>query len=100
MGKTSQQRAIDAYRRRLREQGVGRFEVMGRDQDRELIRSVARKLAEGGQQAERLREAVGHALGGAPARKGGIVRALLASPLSGSGLKLSRPREAGRKVDI
>ena len=100
MGKTSQRRAIDNYRSRLTERGMARFEVVGRDTDRELIRSVARTLAEGGPDADRLRAAVSTTISGERARKGGIVKALLASPLIGSELDLARPREEGRKVDI
>jgi len=39
-------------------------------------------------------------VGGEPPRKGGILKALLASPLIGSELDLTRPREEGRKVDL
>ena len=37
---------------------------------------------------------------GEPPRKGGILQALLASPLRGSDLDLVRPREDGRLVDL
>jgi hypothetical protein len=77
-----------------------RFEVIGRDTDRELVRSVARRLAEGGADADRLRSAVNQAILGEPPKKGGILKALLASPLIGSELDLTRPREEGRQVDI
>jgi hypothetical protein len=100
MTKTSQRRAIDNYRTRLTERGMNRFEVIGRDADRELVRSVARRLAEGGPEADRLRAAVNRAISSEPQKKGGILKALLASPLIGSELDLTRPREDGRKVDI
>jgi hypothetical protein len=100
MSKPSQQRAIDSYRSRLSERGLVRFEVIGRDTDRELVRAVARRLAEGGPDADRLRAAVNQAISGEPPRKGGILKALLASPLVGSELDLTRPHEEGRKVDI
>lgn len=100
MSKSPQRRAIDNYRNRLTERGMARFEVVGRDDDRELIRSVAKRLAEGGADADRLRAAVNQSLSGGPPKKGGIVKALLASPLIGSELDLSRPREEGRKVDL
>jgi hypothetical protein len=79
---------------------MARFEVIGRDTDRELVRSIARRLAEGGPDADRLRAAVSRTISGEPPRKGGILKALLASPLVGSELGLTRPREEGRKVDI
>ena len=100
MSKSPQRRAIDNYRNRLTERGMARFEVVGRDDDRELIRSVAKRLAEGGADADRLRAAVNQSLSGGPPKKGGILKALLASPLIGSELDLSRPREEGRKVDL
>ncbi|TWT06130.1 hypothetical protein [Reyranella sp. CPCC 100927] len=100
MRKSSQHRAIDKYRSRLVARGMARFEVVGRDTDRELIRAVARRLAEGGRDADRLRAAVRQTIAGEPPKKGGIVKALLASPLVGAELDLSRPREEGRKVDI
>jgi hypothetical protein len=100
MSKSPQRRAIDNYRSRLTERGMARFEVVARDDDRELIRSVAKRLAQGGADADRLRAAVIQAMSGAPPQKGGILKALLASPLIGSELDLTRPRQEGRKVDI
>ena len=100
MGKPSQQRAIANFRHRLAEKGLVRFEVTGRDSDRELVRTVARRLAEGGPDSDRLRAAIRKNVSGEPPRKGGILKALLASPLIGSELDLTRPREEGRQVDI
>lgn len=100
MSKSPQRRALDSYRSRLTERGMARFEVIGLDGDRELIRSVAKRLAEGGAGAERLRAAVNQSISGDRPGKGGILKALLASPLVGSELDLTRPREEGRKVDI
>lgn len=100
MSTTSQRRAVDNYRTRLSERGMVRFEVLGREADRELLRTVARRLAEGGPDAERLRDAVSRSVSGEPSKKGGILRALLASPLVGSELDLSRSREEGREIDI
>ncbi len=100
MSKPSQQRAIANFRNRLAKKGLVRFEVTGRDSDRELVRTVARRLAEDGPDSDRLRAAVKGAVGGEPPKKGGILKALLASPLIGSELDLTRPREEGRKVDF
>ena len=100
MSKSSQQRAIANFRNRLAEKGLVRFEVTGRDSDRDLVRTVARRLAEGGPDPDRLRAVVNQNVGGEPPKKGGILKALLASPLIGSELDLTRPREEGRKVDI
>jgi hypothetical protein len=97
---SSQKRAIQNYRSRLSERGLARFEVLGRDADRDLIRSLARRLAEDGPDASRLRAAVSQTITGEPPKKGGILAALRRSPLVGADLDLSRPREEGRKVEI
>ena len=100
MSDTSQKHAIRNYRRRLRARGMVRFEVLGLDADRGLIRSLARRLAEEGPEAARLRAAVGRTIAGQPRKKGGILEALRRSPLVGADLDLKRPREAGRKVGL
>jgi hypothetical protein len=97
---SSQKRAIQNYRARLNERGLARFEVLGRDADRDLIRSLARRLAEDGPDASRLRAAVNQTIAGEPPKKGGILAALRRSPLVGADLDLTRPREEGRKVQI
>ncbi len=97
---SSQKRAIQHYRSRLSERGLARFEVLGRDADRDLIRSLARRLAEDNPDASRLRDAVSQAITGEPLKKGGILAALRRSPLVGADLELTRPREEGRKVRI
>ena len=43
---SSKKRAVKNYRFRLSERGLARFEVLGRDADRDLIRCVARRRAE------------------------------------------------------
>jgi len=97
---SSQKRAIQNYRSRLSERGLARFEVLGRDADRDLIRSLARRLAEDGPDASRLRAAVSQTMSGEPPKKGGILAALRRSPLVGADLDLTRPREEGRKIQI
>ena len=96
----SQKRAIQNYRARLGRRGLARFEVLGRDADRDLIRSLARQLADGGPEASRLRAAVNLSIAGEPPRKGGILAALRRSPLVGADLEIKRPREEGRKTEI
>lgn len=97
---SSQKRAIQSYRFRLSERGLSRFEVLGRDTDRDLIRSLARRLAEESPEASRLRTVVSQSISGEPPKKGGILAALRRSPLVGADLDLNRPREEGRKVEI
>jgi hypothetical protein len=97
---SSQNRAIQNYRSRLSKRGLVRFEVLGRDADRDLIRSLARRLADNGPEAIRLRAAVSQTMAGEPPRKGGILAALRRSPLVGADLDLARPHDEGRKVEI
>jgi hypothetical protein len=97
---SSQKRAIQNYRSRLSGRGLARFEVLGRDADRDLIRSLARRLAEDGPEALRLRAAVSQTIAGELPKKGGILAALRRSPMVGANLDLTRPREEGRKVGL
>lgn len=76
-----------------------RLEVMAREADHELVRLLAKRLAEGGPEMDRLRAEL-QPLPKPPSRKGGIVRALLSSPLVGFELDLRRDYEWGREVDL
>jgi hypothetical protein len=96
----SQRPAVQNYRSRLSEQGLARFEVLGRDADRDLIRSLARRLAEDSAGASALRTLVRDAISGEPPRKGCILDALRRSPLVGADLDFDRPWEEGRKVKL
>ena len=97
---SSQRRAIRSYRSRLSARGLARFEVLGRDADRELIRTLARRLADDGPEASRLRVAVRQSVADGPRKKGGILAALRRSPLVGADLDLTRSHQDGRKVEI
>ncbi len=97
---SSQKRAIQNYRSRLGERGLARFEVLGRETDRDLIRSLARRLAEDGPEASRLRAAVSQTIAGEPPRKGGILSALRRSPLVGADFDVTRPHDDGRLVEL
>jgi len=100
MSDTPQKRALENYRKRLVERGLARFEVVGRDSDRELVRSLAKRLAEDGPEADRLRATVRRSTAGKPPRKGGILEALRRSPLVGADIVPVRPFEPGRKTDL
>ena len=100
MSDTSQKRALSNYRKRLKQRGMARFEVLGLDADRELIRSVARRLADNGPESARIRATVRRTVSGEPPNRGGILSALRRSPLVGADLNLKRPVVAGRKVDL
>lgn len=96
----AQKRAIENYRSRLIKRGIVRFELQALAVDRDLLRKLARTLMEDGAEAERLRRTVEQALSGEPPQAGGILAALRRSPLVGADLELTRPREAGRTIDL
>jgi len=79
---------------------MGRFEVLGLDIDRDLIRSLAKWLADGGPEAARIRNLVSSSIAGEGSKKGGILQALRRSPLVGADLDLARSHESGRKVKL
>jgi hypothetical protein len=97
---TPQKRALRKYRKQLTERGLARFEVLGLGKDRDLIRALARKLAENGDEAARLRAEIERSAGDAPRPKGGIWAALRRSPLVGADLDLSREDIGGRAIDL
>lgn len=66
------------------------------ESDRDLIPSLAKRLAEGGSDADHIRTQINEALDG----KGGIVAALLRSPLVGADLDLTRDRVPPRDIDL
>lgn len=100
MSGASQKRALKTYRERLSQKGLARFEVLGLNGDRDLIRTLARKLAEEGAEAGRLRTTLSRTIGGDPPPRGGILAALRRSPLVGAELELARDVTPGRKVDL
>ena len=100
MDNTSQKRALRNYRARLSERGLVRFEVLGLDADRTLIRSFARRLAENGPEAAQLRQAVSGAAATAGPKKGGILAALRRSPLVKSGIVIAKTRHPGRDIAL
>lgn len=100
MSSAAQKQAIQNYRDRLTQRGVARFEVQALEADRELIRVLARRLADGGPDAERARAMVQKIVAGEAPAPGGILKALRRSPLVGADLDLTRAREEGREVDL
>lgn len=100
MTKASQKRAVEKYRDRLGSRGLARFEVQGLDADRDLIRTLAKKLAENDAEAKRIRADVGRSIQGGPPRRGGILAALRRSPLVGVELHVEREFTSGRDVDL
>jgi hypothetical protein len=100
MGSTSQTRALKNYRKRLNQRGLARFEVLGLDSDRDLIRSLARRLADNSPEALEIRASMHRKIMAEPLKKGGILAALRRSPLVGADLNLTRPRIDARRVDL
>ena len=101
MSNAAQKRAIENYRARLTQRGFKRFEVLALESDRELIRSLARQLAEEGPEADQARAAVKAVfVAGELPKSGGILFVLCRSFFVGADLDLSRPREEGRRVDL
>lgn len=100
MSSSAQQRAVDGYRRRLDARGLSRFEVLGRQEDKALIRKLARRLADDDADAARLRAEVSRGLSTEMPKKGGILAALRRSPLVGADLDLTREEIADRDVPL
>jgi hypothetical protein len=100
MSNPSQKRALKRYRTRLQKRGVARFEVLGLEMDRELIRSLAKRLAQNDAQAGRIRSEVKRTLSNEPSKKGGLLAVLQLPALEGLELEINRPFEAGRDVDL
>jgi hypothetical protein len=100
MRDTAQKRALRNYRSRLKKRGIARFEVLGLDADRDLIRSVARRLAEEGPDSARIRAAISGTIAGDAPKKGKILEALRRSPIVGADLEFERSRQSNRKIDL
>lgn len=97
---SAQNRAIRSYRSRMRKLGIARFEVLGLESDRELIRSLAKRLTRNDPEAAHIRHEVSRKIADEPSKKGGILAALRRSPLVGIELEINRSKETGRKVDL
>lgn len=100
MSVTPQKRALKKYRKRLTQRGLARFEVLGLDADRELVRSFAKRLADNGPDSALLRATVCRTIAGDAPTRGGILKALRRSPLVGADLEIKRPGTTGRRIDL
>ncbi|SCB45968.1 hypothetical protein [Rhizobium multihospitium] len=96
----SQKRAVQNYRSRLGERGLARFEVLGLDGDKALLRETARRLAEGGAESARIRDVLTKTVSGEPPKKGGVYAWLRSSPLVGADLDLERVKGKVREIDL
>jgi hypothetical protein len=97
---SSQRRAVAAHRDRLGERGMSRYEVRGLEQDKELVRKFAKRLAANDADAVRLRAEMLRQVCGEPPRRGGIWAALRRSPAVGADLDLMREVVAERDIDL
>ena len=100
MANAAQQRATRNYRARLEQRGFKRFEVMALETDREILRTLARRLAEDVPEADRTRAAVRALVADGPQGPGRILAALRRSPLVGADLDLSQSHVEGRRIDF
>jgi len=100
MTNAAQQRANQNYRVRLAQRGIKRFELMALESDRDLLRMLARRLTEGGPEANRARTTVKALIADEQPKSGGILAALRRSPLVGADLDFSRPRLKGQRVEL
>ena len=97
---TPQARALKAYRKRLSERGMARFEVLGLDKDRGLVRALARRLADNGPEASRIRAAFMRTIEDRPPDTGGMYAALRRSPLVGADIDMPRSRDPDSDSDL
>src|SRR5690348_5525033 len=100
MSTTSQKRALHRYSKRISDEGMARFEILVRQSDRELIRSVAKRLASDDPDSARLRSTLRVAMSEGESTKGGILAALRRSPLVGADVGMKRAPTPGRKVEL
>jgi hypothetical protein len=96
----AQKRAVAGHRLRLGSRGLARYEVRGLEQDKELVRELARRLAANDEHAARLRAEVARQIANPSEQCGGILAALLRSPLVGSGLNFEREVTPGRDIKL
>jgi hypothetical protein len=91
----AQRKAINSFRKRLKQQGMARLEVSVRKDDATLVRNVVRALASP-EQEQTARALLREHFGSGPAE--GLKSLLAAAPLEG--IDLSRRRDLGRDVDL
>jgi hypothetical protein len=93
--RSSQKKALSAYRRRLKREGIVRLEVKVPKQDAPLVRNVASALADPEREAE-TRALLRERFGAVQAK--GLKALLAAVPLEG--LDLARERDLGRDAAL
>jgi hypothetical protein len=100
MAKAAQRRAVKTYRSRVTKRSLARFEVLGLNSDRDLIRSLARRLAEDGREASSLRAAIHRTITGEPLRRAASWPLCAIRRSFGADLDLTRVHDDAREVDL
>jgi hypothetical protein len=90
-----QHKAMNRFRKRLKQQGMARVEVHVRKDDATLVRNVVRALSSPDQE-QAARALLREHFGRTPAE--GLKALLAAAPLDG--IDLGRERDFGRRVDL
>jgi len=91
----AQRKAVNRFRKRLKQQGMARLEVNVRKDDAALVRNVVRALSNP-EQEQTARVLLREHFGNRPAE--GLKALLAAAPLEG--INLSREHDLGRDVDL
>jgi hypothetical protein len=91
----AQRKAINSFRKRLKQQGMTRLEVNVRQDDAALVRNVVTALSSP-EQEQVARAVLREHFGSLPAA--GLKALLAAAPLEG--IDLARERDFGRDVDL
>lgn len=100
MSDSAQKRAIENYRSRLTKRGIARFEIQALDADRELIRTLARKLTAEGPEAGLLRRTIQQAVAGSRQKRAVYLPRCAAHRWSAPILTSAGRAKRGRKVDL
>jgi hypothetical protein len=98
MGSAAQAQALKNYRKRLTRRGMARFEVLGLAADRDLVRTLAKRLAEDTPEAAEIRATLSEKIEPETRKKGGILEMLRGWPIAD--LDLKRPLVKPRKIDL
>lgn len=98
MTSAAQAQALKNYRKRLTGRGMARFEVLGLATDRDLVRALAKRLAEDTPEAAEIRATLNDKVAPDTRKKGGILKMLRGWPIAD--LDLKRPFVKPRKIDL
>ncbi len=100
-GREGAKQRVVRHRAKVAAQGARRVEVTVPAQDVGIVKAVAGVLRTGGDEAQRVRDALASLTAVEPARTGAELLAFLrASPLVGEDLTIERDRTPGRVVDF